>query len=450
MLLCAQHVLPVTSEPFKRGAVLVRDGVIRDIGPAAMLRMRYPEEEVRDYGHAALMPGLIDLHTHLENSVMRGSIHDMPYASWAVAIAEKGMRLDATDWRDSAIVGGLEALSNGITCVADITATGAVCAAVQELGLRGVIYREVGVMDKKRIPQAVARAGRDLERWSGNIDEGRVTLGVAPASMYECHPAVYGAVADFARQEGLPVAMHLAGSREEYNFIKYGSSPFAVHVMEDRRGYIEVPPWLPTQTSPICCALNWGAFEADNVLAIHCVHVDNRDIAKLKAYDVAVAVCARCNAQLGMGVAPMVEFRRSGLRMGLGSDSSAATDSTDMFIEMRTGMLIQRAVSLEFLDAAAMLEMATMGGARALRMDDRIGSLDVGKRADMIAVDLSGAHRTSLDDPAAAIVNTCSGSDVIMTMVDGSIRYERDHWNVGVDFARNLARAIEIREKIRS
>lgn len=452
MLLCAQHILPITSDPFQNGAVLVRDGIIRDIGSADMLKLRYPDEETRDFGHAAIMPGLIDLHTHLENSVMRGIIHDIPYAEWVVSIAEKSQRLDPADWDDSAILGGLECLSSGITCIADITTTGAACKAAQQIGLRGVIYREVSILDKQRIPNALSRAARDLGKWSRQIDPGRIALGVAPAAMYECHPAVYGAVAKFASKEGLPVAMHLAGSREEYNFIKYGSSPFAVHNLNERSGgYVEIPPWLPTRVSPVNYALNWGAFEADNILAIHCIHVDRDDVSKLKEYDVAVAVCPRINAQLAMGVAPVDEFRRAGLRVGLGSDSPAATDATDMFAEMSTGMLIQRSVNRDyFLDSSSMLNMATMGGARALKMEDRIGSLDIGKCADIIAVDLSGAHQTSLEDPAAAIVNTCTGSEVLMTMVGGAVLYEKNKWNVDVEVARNIARIFEIRRKIRS
>ena len=193
-------------------------------------------------------------------------------------------------------------------------------------------------------------------------------------------------------------------------------------------------------------ALNWGAFESDNVLAIHCVHVDDKDVQKLKEYDVAVAVCPRCNAQLGMGVAPINEFMRAGLRLGMGTDSPAATDST----EMRIGMLVQRAVNVgEFLDSATMLEMATIGGARALKLDDKIGSLEIGKLADIIAVDLSGSHQTPTTDPVSAVVNTCSGADILMTMVNGTALYEKNKWNVGVEVARNIARIIEIRGKLR-
>ena len=120
MLLCAQYILPVTSEPIVDGAVLVRDGIIRDIGSADMLRLRYPDEEVVDQGLAAIMPGLVDLHTRLEQSVLRGVVNDAPYVEWLSEVARKSARLEAVDWFDSAILGGLDALSSGITTVADI------------------------------------------------------------------------------------------------------------------------------------------------------------------------------------------------------------------------------------------------------------------------------------------------------------------------------------------
>ena len=301
-----------------------------------------------------------------------------------------------------------------------------------------------------RVDYAMRIAENDIMHWREEVDGDRITIGVAPAAMYACHPSMFSKVSEFARRENVPVAMHVAGNREEYNFIKYGSSPFSVHTMDQKRGFVEIPPWLPTGTTPVRYALNWGAFESDNVLAIHCVHVDDKDVQKLKEYDVAVAVCPRCNAQLGMGVAPINEFMRAGLRLGMGTDSPAATDSTDMLTEMRIGMLVQRAVNVgEFLDSATMLEMATIGGARALKLDDKIGSLEIGKLADIIAVDLSGSHQTPTTDPVSAVVNTCSGADILMTMVNGTALYEKNKWNVGVEVARNIARIIEIRGKLR-
>lgn len=452
MLLCAQYILPITADPIPFGAILVRNGKIRDIGSAEMLRLRYPDEEVRDYGTAALLPGFIDAHTHMEYSVMRGVIHDQPYANWKVQLKKKESLMTSHDWHDSAIFGGLDALSSGVTTVADITNIGASLDAVQKLGLRGIVYREVGAADKSRIDDVMHSAERDIDAWMGKVDSGRVTVGIAPYSLYMCHPLVFKRVSEVAGND-LPVAMHLASSREEYRFVRYGSSPFVAYEEGYSRGYVEIPPWLPTGVSPVRYALNWGAFEAGNILAVHCVQVDADDIAILRDNDVSIAVCPRCNAQLGMGVAPMTEYERLGMRVGIGTDSPAATDSTDMISEMRIGMLLRRATSTnssDFVTAQQMLEMATIGSARALRMEDKIGSLEVGKKADIIAIDMAGSMHPSTDDPVSAVVNTASGQDVCMTMVDGKILYEQNHWHVDVDVAKSIARVIAIRGKLRA
>lgn len=452
MLLCAQYVFPVTSEPLFGGAVLVKDGSIADIGPADQLRRRYPAEEVKELGQAAILPGFVDLHTHLENAVMRGMVPDEPYVGWLLALADKGQKMELSDWHDSALLGGLECLSSGITTVADCTHTGAAVSATKMLGLRGVIYREVGAADKRRVGAAMDHAKKDIDTWRSETDESLVTIGIAPAAMFYTHPALFGKVSEYARREGCPVALHLAGTREEYNFIRYGSSPFSVDMLDSRRrGYVEIPPWLPTGTTPVNYALNWNAFESDNVLAIHCIHVEDKDIRKLKEYDVAVAACPRIAAQLGMGVVPINELTRAGLRVGLGTDSPAATQSTDMMAEMRIGMLLQRATDPNtFLDAQTMIEMATIGGARALKMDNKIGSLEVGKYADIVAVDLSGSHQAQTQNPAQAVVNSCNGTDVLLTMVGGKVLFEKNRWHLGVDVARNIARVIEIRGKLRA
>lgn len=451
MLICAQYVFPVTSDPITNGAVLVRDGKIRDVGRADMLKLRYPDEETVDYGLAAVMPGLVDLHTRLEKTVLRGVAHDVSYATWILSILELGSRLEVSDWYDSAILGGLDALSSGITTVADITSTGAACTAAQKLGLRGVIYREVAAMDKSRVPYAIRSAENDILHWREEVDQDRITIGIAPGAVYAIHPSVFTQVSECARKMDLPVAMRLAGSREEYNFVKRGSSMFAVHTMDDsKRGYVKIPPWMPTGVTPVRYALNWGAFESSNVLVIHAVHVDDDDIKKLREYDVSICTCARSNAQLGMGIAPLGAFLRAGLNVGFGTDSPAATESIDMISEMRMSMLIQRAFDTRrFLDSSTVLELATIGGARALGIDDKVGSLEIGKCADLIAVDLSSSYQTPDADPVSAVVNTCSSSDVLMTMVDGKTLYEKNQWHVDVDVAKNIARVIEIRAKLR-
>ena len=450
MLLCAQYVIPITSDVVREGAVLVRDGCIKDIGQAEFLRLRYPDEEAVDYGMAAIIPGMVDLNTHLENTALRGVVPDQPYTTWVQEARAAGSALDAHDWHASSVLGGLEALSGGITCVADISASGASCATMQKLGLRGVVYREVGARDNRRVADVMAMARNDIVRWAESVDAQRIRIGIAPRETYDCHPLVFQQAAQVAREENIPLAINVAGSREEYDFIRYGSSALSVEVMAEKRGFVEVPPWLPTGVSPVKYVLNWGGFEADNVLAVHCVHVDGEDIKKLHEYNVAVAVCPRCNAQLAMGVAPVLDFLRSGLRVGLGTGYASSTNSSDLIREMRVGMLLIRAMNPgRFIDAFSMLRMATIEGAAALRMEDQIGSIEIGKRADLVAIDLSDTRQSPSSDPIAAVVSACSAGDVAMTMVDGVVRYEKDNWHVDMEVARDIARVIEIRGKLR-
>lgn len=416
------------------------------------MRTHYPDEEIRDFGLAALMPGLIDLHTHLEYTALRGIVHDVPYAEWLLAEHAKADMMTLDNRYDSAVIGGLEMLSGGVTTLADFSNTGASFEALQDLGLRSVVYRSVGVTSKNDVDAAVDKALADVEAWQSAADSERTRVGIAPKALHACHPNVFKRVNEAANRLGIPVAMHVAGSYEEYKYVRYGSTPLSVRgANTNADGLTDRPMWLPTGVTPVNYALNWDAFRSDEVLAVHCVHVDDEDIAKLKQYDVAVAVCTRCNAQLGMGLAPLQEFLEAGLRVGLGTDSPAATDTADMFAEMRLGMLIHRAVSRDrFLGAKTMLELATIGGARALKMEDEIGSLEVGKKADIIAADLSGSRQTPLVDPVTAVVTGVSPADVMFTMVGGNVLYERGgHWNVGINAKEALRRGMQIRMKLK-
>ncbi len=450
MLLVARYVLPVSGPHFENGALLIRDDKIADIGYASDLKSKYPNEKVLNFGCAALMPGFIDCHTHLEYAAMRGLMKDAPYVSWKQSLSQKEPLFVKNDWDDSALLGGLEAVASGITTIADITATGASGYAAQAIGLRSIIYREVTAMERKYVSEAMAEAIDDIESWQKTVDSKRITIGIAPASLYSCNPSIFEYVADYAK-DGLPVAVHLAGSTEEYDFIEYGSSPFSIHNMELGAGYgIDMPPWLPAGVSPVRYLLNWNIFDVPNIVAIHCVHVDDFDIEKLAERDVAIAYCPRCNAKLSMGIAPVRKFLRAGIRVGLGTDSPAASDGMDPISEMRIGLLLQRAVNdkKNFLDTDQMVYMATLGAAQALRIDDKVGSLDVGKYADIVAVDLSTSHQVPTHHPYSAIVHTANQDNVLMTMVGGKVLYDGQHCH-DVDPDRVAARAEEMRIKLR-
>jgi 5-methylthioadenosine/S-adenosylhomocysteine deaminase len=448
MLLTARYVLPVATPHIENGAVLIRDDRIEEIGDFERLRQLHPDEPVRDFGLAALLPGFIDLHTHLEYTAMRGLVDDLPYSEWKLQLLQKERLFTSQDWDDSGLLGALESLQSGITTVADITSTGASGHAAQAVGLRAFVYREVATMDKHRVAEVMSAAEKDIEAWRGTSDSDRLTFGIAPHAPYTCHPELFRRVAEYAA-DGTPVAIHLAGSKAEYQFVKYGSSMLATDVRDTVDA--KAPVWLPTGVSPVRYVLQWGLFDVPNIMAVHCTQVDESDIEVLAGHDVAVAHCPRCNAKLGMGVAPLTQLLRSGLRVGLGTDSPAATNSMDMFEEMRVGLLVQRAITSEehFMTPRQFVKMATLDAARALRIDDRLGSLEPGKQADVIAVDLSKSHQIPTHNPYSTLVHTANQENILATIIGGRVVYENREW-AGVDHERVFARAEEMRMKLRS
>lgn len=448
MLLLARYVLPMNAPYIEDGGVVVRDSGIVAVGTQAELLAAYPDEAVTDYGLAALMPGFVDVHTHLEYSVFRGVVDDLPYTRWKMEVQRLEDLLTEDDWRDSAVLGSAEAIRSGITTIADVTHSGASLEAADSGGLRAVIYREVSSMDAGKAEAEVAAALDDMRAWEAQSDGARISIGIAPHGPYTCHPRLFQAVAEAVGTSDTHVSLHLAGSRDEYDFVKYGSSPLGQD-FRTQSGWGD-EAWMPTGVSPVRYVYQWGVLDLPNVLAVHCVHVDAEDIAVLKRTDVAIAYCARCNAKLGMGTAPLGKFLKQGLRVGIGTDSPASNSTMDVFAEMRTGLLIQRSLlgSKGFFTAEEFLRLATIGGARALRLDSITGSLEPGKRADVIAVDLSHSYQVPTGNPYSAVVHTSNQEDVLLTMVDGRILYERgQHLSVETEPMRE--RFEDIRRKIR-
>jgi 5-methylthioadenosine/S-adenosylhomocysteine deaminase len=228
--------------------------------------------------------------------------------------------------------------------------------------------------------------------------------------------ALFASATAFARQEGLPVAIHIAESAAEDDYVKQGSGPFAERlrargIAVARRG-----------RSPVEMLDHAGAL-VPTTLLIHCVRVDSLDVAMIAHRGCAVAHCPASNAKLGHGVAPVAQLLDAGIRVGLGSDSMASNNRMDILEEARLALLAQRghARSGSAMSASSALELATLGGARSLGLEREIGSLEVGKSADIAAFALRGVSAGVRVDPVAHTVFSLTGRDAVLTMVAGRV-----------------------------
>jgi 5-methylthioadenosine/S-adenosylhomocysteine deaminase len=374
-------------------------------------------------GLSAIMPGLVDCHTHLEYSVFRGICDDLPFGLWKVQQQEKSALLTEEDWQVSANLGAQEALRGGITTIADVTDTGASLRAAMSSGLRGKVFYEISGLkyDQKNLDKAIS----EMESWQTEVKGSLIDIGISPHAVYTTAPALLKEVSAIAVDKKLLNCIHVSGSMDEYHFVKYGSGPLA-HRFKDLSGFKEVL-WQPMGTSVVKYLEQWDVFNAQTV-AIHCIHVDEQDLDVLARNKVSVVHCPSCAAKLGMGIAPLKKLSQRKLKLGLGTDSPASNNTMDIFEEMRLGLLLQRAYNQSTADfsAADFLTMATLGGAKVLGLGKQIGSLEVGKKADMVVVDLSQSYQLPAPDPYSAIVYTCSSADVLLTMVDGEVRFKRE------------------------
>jgi cytosine/adenosine deaminase-related metal-dependent hydrolase len=385
------------------GAVVIDDdGTIASVGTAAQ---HGPGEH---FAGSVIVPGFVNSHSHIEYAVYAGFGDGLPFVPWiGMHIRRKGA-LDLDDMDAIARVGARECLRSGVTTIGDCSFVGSAALAAAETGLRAIVYWEVFGRDVS----ALDRFHELRERVEPQLSD-RVRLGVSPHAPYTCTPEVYAACAEL----GLPTATHFAESAAERDWLLEGAGDWTP------LGDLLAPPPGETGIRLLAAAGLLGP----HVVAAHCVHADTEEIALLAEHDVGVAHCPRSNSYLGCGVAPVAELRSAGVAVGIATDSPASTPSLDMFEEIRAAIMSARARAgrPDALTAAEALELATLGGARVLGLDDRVGSLVPGKQADIAVISLAGSPFDPVEDPAAAAVLGGSPDRVTATLVSGEQRYRK-------------------------
>lgn len=410
------------------GAVAVDKGRIVAVGTAAEIGGAYAGRETLDAQGGIVMPGLINAHTHAAMVLFRGVADDLRLMDWLqkYIFPAEAKNVTADFVRAGTRLAALEMLESGTTTFVDMYYfEDQVAEVAKEAGIRTVAGSTVidfPAPDNKTRADALAYAETFIKRWKG---DALVTPAVAPHSTYIGSPETLRAVNELSRRYDVPLLIHLQESPDEQKTILERYHKSSSEHLRDlgllRKG----------------------------VLGAHGVWLNERDRRILIDNNVGVAHCPQSNMKLASGAAPVREMLAEGLRLGLGTDGAASNNDLDMFEEMLTAALLAKHASVDptAAPAAQVLEMATLGGARALGMEDQLGSLEAGKRADLIVVDLGAPRLHPLFDPVSHLVYATKGADVRHSIVEGRV-VMRDRKVLGLDTAKVLADAERYRQQV--
>jgi len=424
----------VTMDPDRRiledGAVAVRGSVILAVGPREKLEALYPAPHHMDARGRLVLPGLVNSHTHAAMSLLRGLANDVTLEDWLtnhIFPAEKrNVTEDFCVWGTR--LAALEMIEAGITTFADMYYyEDAVARETKAAGMRGVLGESVidfPAPDSRSPDQTFAQIEQFLERWHA---DPLIRPAVAPHSPYTCSADTLRRAAALARRYHAPLLIHVAETRHELDesLQKKHLSPVA---------------WLDSI-----------GFLGPEVTAAHCVWVDDADIRLLAARGVGCVHNPSSNMMLASGVAPIPALLAAGVRLGLGTDGPAGSNNDlDMMQEMDLAAKLQKVARLDprALTASQALEMATLGGARALHLEDQIGSLEPGKQADIILLRLDAPHAVPAYDVPGQIVYALKASDVDTVIIAGRVVMEGRRV-LTLDPPSIFAKAREYAQKVR-
>ena len=389
------------------GDVFVDGGRISALG-GSLTKRDYKNADLIEGTGRVLIPGFVQTHIHLCQTIFRGAADDLSLIDW---LRKRIWPLEAAHTPESiyasARLGIGELIRGGTTCaltMETVRHTGEVFRAVEETGFRATIGKcmmdkgdDVPAQLQERTEDSIAESVALLERWHGHAED-RIRYCFAPRFAVSCTRELLNRVGKLSRERRVLVHTHASENKDEIELVRRDTGRTNIQY------------------------LNEVGLAAENVVLAHCVHLSKDDIDILRKTGTHVAHCPSSNLKLGSGIAPVVEMLEQGIEVSLGADGAPCNNRLDMFTEMRSAALIQKAIhGPEVLHANQVLRMATIDGARALGLGKQIGSIEVGKRADLTLLNLGAVHTTPHPDPISSIVYAAETSDVETVIIDGKV-----------------------------
>jgi len=388
------------------GSVAIEQGRIMAVEPSGAASFNIVFDDVIDGRGRALLPGFVQTHIHLCQTLFRGAADDLELIDW---LKQRVWPMEAAHTPESlyasARLGIAELIKGGTTCaltMETVNHTESVFRAVEESGFRATVGK--CMMDQGNgVPAALNEETEEsisesldlLKRWNGR-DDGRIRYCFAPRFAVSCTRGLLERVASLSRELGVMVHTHASENREEIAMVETATGKRNIEYLRD------------------------VGLTAPHVVLAHCVHLDDAEMEILRSTGAHVAHCPSSNLKLASGVARVAEMLDRGVSVSLGADGAPCNNRLDMFTEMRTAALLQKVLrGSRALPAETALRLATINGARALGLADQIGSVEVGKRADLQLINLNRLHTTPQPDPISTIVYAAEASDVEAVIIDG-------------------------------
>ncbi|MEV0644968.1 amidohydrolase family protein [Phytomonospora sp. NPDC050363] len=405
----ARVVVPVDGDPIADGAVVVADGLVKAVGPADEVLRAHPDAELREWD-GTLTPGLVNAHTHLCFSAY-GEFYGngLAFPQWIQGFARRNPSMTEDDWRASTADGVARSIAAGVTAVSDVVTPPAAFDVLLTSDLRGVAYYELVGVDE-------ALWTLEREGWTGVLDaavakvDGGMAVGISPHTLYTLSTSVQVALLSLARDKKLRLHPHVAESPAESEYVLNAGGPIG-DMVRRMEWQFEILAAGGTGHSPTLQNEVLGTF-GDDCHVAHGVHTDAADRAVLRKYNTAVALCARSNARLECGQAPVADYRAEGNPVAVGTDSLASAPDLDILGELPVlrSLALSQGSSQDGLDRW-LFTAATAGGAHALGGSDDYGTITPGKRADFAFFAAADAG-----DPYGALVNDGAGTCVATTI----------------------------------
>ena len=399
MLITADWVLPIHRPPIPDGGIVINGGRIVDVGSSAELAPRYPDCRVYPHEGCTLLPGLVNAHTHMAMTCLKGLIEPMAFPDWIARIPRAFNALDADDIAASITLGTLRSLTYGVTAIGDIAYGPESIAIATDAGVGGAFYWEVLGIGAEEIEGRLANLGYPDDPVGEEAQ--RYRFGLSPHAPYTSGPDLIRALHARAVAHGAGWVIHAAESTAETELLERGSGPFAPLAARLARGF------RPPATGALAYLDSLGAL--DGAVAVHLTQVGGEDLAPLARKAAGAVLCPRSNEYLHNGTPPVRELRDAGVRIAIGTDSLASNVDLDLWAEARALRAIEPSLTAEEIVA-----MVTIEGARVLGLAPQFGTLEPGTQADF------AAYRTpASEDPHAALLEHAGRGSIASVMSAG-------------------------------